>query len=118
MTPSTAARGEAAETRACAHLEARGLRCLARNFRTRRGEIDLVMADGRMLVFVEVRRRRRSRFGDGIDSISAAKRRRLAAAAAAYLQRRRDEPPCRFDVVAVDEHGGLEWLQNAFTLDD
>jgi len=113
-----AADGAAAEGLALAHLEAHGLRCLARNFRTRRGEIDLVMRDGRELVFVEVRKRRGAAHGDGLESVTAAKRRRLAAAASAYLQRCRGNPPCRFDVVALDGAGGVTWVADAFNLDD
>lgn len=118
MSGARTADGRAAEGIALDHLEAHGLRCVARNFRTRRGEIDLVMRDGRELVFVEVRQRRRAGHGDGLESVTAAKRRRLAAAAAAYLQRCRGNPPCRFDVVALDGAGGVTWVADAFTLDD
>lgn len=119
MSTDHRAHGQAAEDLALAHLEARGLRCVARNFRTRRGELDLVMRDGRELVFVEVRRRRGGTFGDGIDSITTSKRRRLAAAADAYLRRCRGAPPpCRFDIVSIDGSGTVDWLADAFTLDD
>jgi len=106
--------GEAAEDRAAAYLEGRGLAIVARNYRTRLGEIDLVARDGATLVFVEVRRRLSSRsFGGAAGSIDGPKRRRIAAAARHYLARLGTEPPCRFDVVAV-QGDDLTWLRAAF----
>ena len=108
--------GDRAEERALAHLQAAGLRLVARNYRTPHrggGEIDLVMRDGGTLVFVEVRRRTSSAFGGAAGSIGATKRRRIVLAARHYLLRLPAEPPCRFDVVAV-EGGRVQWLQAAF----
>ncbi len=79
-------RGDAAEARALAWLQARGLRCLARNYRCRLGEIDLIMQDGDTVVFVEVRQRRSARFGGAAASITPAKQARLTLAAEHYLQ--------------------------------
>ena len=111
--------GTAAESRALNYLCEQGLRPLERNFRIRRGEIDLIMQDTEEVVFVEVRSRASGHsFGDGIDSIGRAKRRRLIAAAAAWLQRQPGEPPTRFDVLAVDETGTMTWLRDAFRADD
>jgi len=78
--------GEVYETIACTHLQAAGLSLLTRNFSTRFGELDLVMRDRDVLVFVEVRYRARSRFGNGAESITAAKRARLTTAAEQYRQ--------------------------------
>ena len=108
--------GPAAEARACRHLEARGLRLVTRNFRCRRGEIDLVMEEGETLVFVEVRYRHDTRFGRAEETVGRAKQARLLAAAALYLQR---EPTrvARFDVVAIHPGGGgfrVEWIRDAF----
>jgi putative endonuclease len=95
--------GARAETLAAEFLAARGLVLLERNFRARRGEIDLVMRDGASLVFVEVRLRTNAMFGGAAASITAAKRRHLWAAAQAYLARIGHEPPpCRFDAVLLD----------------
>ena len=120
-------RGDAGEDAALAFLVSRGLRPLARNVRFKGGELDLVMLDGAMLVFVEVRRRGRRDFGDAVDSVDARKARRIALAARLYLQRnpRHAQRDCRFDVVAYSggafggESGGAPtWLRGAFTLDD
>lgn len=100
-------------------LVRRGLTLLARNYRCRRGEIDLVMRDADTLVFVEVRRRSSRAFGGALDSVDARKRARLVAAAEHFLMTRRigDDRPCRFDVVAIDgrpPHTAIEWLRDAF----
>ncbi|EGV49895.1 YraN family protein [Candidatus Endoriftia persephone] len=108
-------RGEQAERLACRHLQAEGLRLLERNYRTKQGEIDLVMQDGNSLVFVEVRYRKSDNFGSAAESITAAKRAKLIAAANHYLLRQTDRPS-RFDVVAIsgDQPPGVEWIRNAF----
>ena len=108
--------GDAAEDQALAHLQAAGLRLLERNYRTPGrggGEIDLVMAerDG-TLVFVEVRKRASRAFGGAGGSISHTKQRRIVFAARHYLMRLRTPPPCRFDVVLVED--SITWLQAAF----
>lgn len=110
-------RGAAAEALARAHLERAGLRLVERNYRCPRGEIDLVMADGESLVFVEVRYRSSPRFGSAAESVDARKRARLIAAAGHYLLTRAADRPCRFDVVAADGETGVEWLRDAFRAD-
>lgn len=100
--PARAAAGALAETMAAEFLVARGLAIVTRNFRTRRGEIDLIARDGAMLVFVEVRLRRSQAFGGAGASITSAKGARLTAAARVYLARLGAEPPCRFDAVLLD----------------
>jgi putative endonuclease len=108
---TTTARGREAEAQAARHLEGHGLRVVARNFRVRGGEIDLICRDGKGLVFVEVRQRAASGFGGAAASIGAAKRAKLVAAAQAYLQNLPSMPPCRFDAVCF-ESGRLVWLKN------
>jgi len=105
--------GDAGEDRAARFLESRGMTIVARNYRTRLGEIDLIARDGGVLVFVEVRLRADDRFGGAAASIGPAKQRRLAAAASAYLARLGRPPPCRFDVVTL-EAGEPAWLRGAF----
>ena len=107
--------GDAAEQRALAWLEARGLSLVERNFRCRVGEIDLVMRAGVATVFVEVRYRARQDFGSAAETISRVKQRRLSAAARHYLQRHPDvaRRPCRFDVVAITGDR-IDWIPNAF----
>jgi putative endonuclease len=117
---STTARGEAAELRALAWLQAQGLVLEQRNYRVARGpsarggEIDLVMRDrDGTLVFVEVRQRRSGAHGGAAASVTHAKQRRLVLAAQHYLLRFASLPPCRFDVLALDGEQ-VEWLQAAF----
>ena len=113
---NTRTQGQWAEDRALAHLQSAGLRLLARNYRTPGrggGEIDLVMRDrDGTLVFVEVRSRTHGGFGGAGASISATKQQRIIFAARHYLMRLPSPPPCRFDVVLVEE--GVQWLKAAF----
>ncbi|ADE13660.1 protein of unknown function UPF0102 [Nitrosococcus halophilus Nc 4] len=114
--------GQQAEQLACHYLQTQGLRLAQRNYRCRLGEIDLVMEDGEHLVFVEVRCRRKGRFGSAIDSITPTKQARLIAAAQHYLQQAggTHNKPCRFDVVGITPLQGsndIVWLQDAFRLE-
>jgi len=115
MTRRAGAGGAQAEALAAAYLQGQGLRLLQRNYRCRLGEIDLVMADGPVLVFVEVRLRRNADFGGAAASITAAKRQRILRAARHYLSGR-PEPACRFDVVLLDALAAdrIEWIRDAF----
>jgi putative endonuclease len=100
----------------CAELMRRaGLRVLARNWRCRHGEIDLIAEERGTLVFAEVRFRQDARFGGAAESITAAKRARLVAAAQLYLAGR-PQADCRFDVLLLDglELGCVQWIRNAF----
>jgi putative endonuclease len=112
-TPAQAS-GGAAEERAARFLAERGLAIVARNYRTRRGEIDLVARDGTTLVFVEVRMRAGASFGGALASIDARKQARIAAAARHFLMRcGSGDVPCRFDVVTLDGDKPA-WLRGAF----
>ena len=93
-----------------------GLRILARNWRCRHGEIDLIAEERGTLVFAEVRYRGDSRFGGAAESITEAKRSRIVAAASLYLAGR-PQADCRFDVLLLDAlHGGrIRWIRNAFS---
>ncbi len=113
---TTTARGREAESRAADYLARQGLRLVARNFRIRGGEIDLVCRDGDTLIFVEVRMRNRNDFGGAAASITASKRRHLILAARHYLASQPDRP-CRFDCVLI-EGTQLTWIPNAFSADD
>jgi putative endonuclease len=107
------------EELAAGYLGRRGYRIVERNFRTRRGEIDLIARDGDTLVFVEVKSRRTDAFGGALSSVDRRKRNRLARLAREYLQRRGwADRPCRFDLVTIRGEDGaepsIELLQNAF----
>ena len=111
--------GRRAERRAERLLRRHGLRTLARNFARRTGEIDLVMLDGDVLAFVEVRYRGAAAWTSGLGSVDPDKRRRIARTAELYL----DEHPehryrgIRFDVVSASKGNygiACEWTQDAF----
>lgn len=120
LTPKQVA-GNAAEDLASAHLERAGLRILTRNYRVRGGEIDCIALDGNTLVFVEVRLRRNTRFGDAAASIDGRKQQRIIHAARCFLLRypRQADRPCRFDCILLDSLSAdqLEWIKNAFQAD-
>ena len=100
---------------AAAFLEQKGLRVIARNYRCRLGEIDLVASEGVTTVFVEVRQRSSSAFGGAAASITSAKRQRLLRAARHYLSGLRILPQCRFDALLIEgDPPRIEWVRNAF----
>jgi len=119
----TRALGQTGEAAAARFLERRGLVILARNLRSRLGEIDLVARDGPTLVFVEVKARRGLPGDPPEAAVDARKRARLTRLALGYLAARRlGERSCRFDVVGVwlDEAGGVtgvRHLRHAFDLE-
>jgi putative endonuclease len=101
--PTTRANvGARAEALAADYLARQGLALVARNFRTRHGEIDVIVRDRDTLVFVEVRLRSSAAYGGAAASITRAKRARLIKAAHAYLATLAREPPCRFDAILLD----------------
>lgn len=108
-------RGKDAEARAAKYLESRGLTIVARNFRGRYGEIDLIARDGATLVFVEVRARASNAFGGAAASITASKREKLTRTALQYLAALGSTPACRFDAVLLGSgNAPIEWIRDAF----
>ncbi len=117
---TTKAWGDAAEVRALTYLQNQGLVLVERNYRVaggpsrRGGEIDLIMRDrDGTLVFIEVRQRSSSDWGGAAASVTGVKQRRLIRTAQHYLLRLAVWPPCRFDVIAVEDDA-LAWLPAAF----
>ena len=108
--------GDKAEQAAERHLAGHGCTILARNARYREGELDLIVRERDVLVFVEVRMRSGSGFGGAAASIDRYKQRRLARAAQHWLLENIGErwPACRFDVVTVDGDGTINWIRDAF----
>ena len=113
--------GQTAESLARKHLEQNGLRLVAHNWRCKRGELDLIMLDGKVLVFVEVRFRKHAGWGGALESVDIRKRGKLIIAAQQFLQseQRWSNSPCRFDVVAIEpgkqpDSLQLNWLKSAF----
>ncbi len=108
-------RGQDGERRARTHLEQHGLYCLDAGWRCRLGELDLVMRDGAVLVFVEVRARQAGSLIGAIESVDHRKQQRFVRAARAWLAGHPVEAtlPARFDVIAVIDDE-IHWLRNAF----
>lgn len=106
--------GERAELAALRYLESRGLALLQRNWRTRFGEIDLVLQDGGTIVFVEVRMRSNPRFGGPGASIDHRKRSRLIASARLYATRV-PRAQLRIDAVLIEQLDPprLQWIRDA-----
>lgn len=100
-------------------LQRAGLKTLTRNFNCRVGEIDLIMEDAEILIFVEVRYRESSEFGDPLETITKTKQLRIIRAANFFLQRHPHyfERVCRFDAVGVTGSTHLEtrWIKDAFS---
>ncbi len=95
------------------------MRILARNYRCRAGEIDVVARDGETIVFVEVKERRSESHGTAVEAVTARKRARVVRAARLYAASEGlSESPVRFDVVAIDwgpEGPRLRHDEDAFT---
>lgn len=120
---SNSSLGKLGESAACGELRRRGYEILARRYRTRYGEIDVIARHGPTLVFIEVKLRTSAVCGGAFEAVTPAKRARLIRMALDYLGRRRRlaDAPCRFDIAGVSEdgQGGLrvEILPDAFGLD-
>jgi putative endonuclease len=121
--------GKRVESVALKYLRNAGLTLIKRNYRCRLGEIDLIMNDGDLLIFAEVRYRKSNRFGSGAESVDYRKRRKLILTARHFLasHHRYGEPDCRFDVISVspspskaqseDSDMRIEWFRDAFQAD-
>ncbi|MBE0435647.1 MAG: YraN family protein [Methylomicrobium sp.] len=106
--------GESAEEKAHRFLIEQGLKPVARNFRCRLGELDLIMKDRESLVIIEVRYRKSDRYGSALESVTPRKQSRIIAATRFYLSRHPSPCPIRFDVVAVSGDANIDWIKNAF----
>ena len=118
-TPHQERLGRQGEELACSELRRRGYAILARRFRTRHGEIDIVARDGDALVFVEVKARSSRRFGGALGAVTPRKQRQVIAMAQRYMARVGwSARPCRFDVVAIQGNDGaspdVTLVRNAF----
>jgi putative endonuclease len=110
--------GDRGEEVAARYLEAQGYQIVARNFRWRLGELDIVARQGDVLVFVEVKSQYRGGFGDPETWVTPKKQRQVSLAARRFLQVNEiEDVDCRFDVIAVT-FGGKEprihHIENAF----
>src|SRR5580700_1818748 len=112
--------GELAEQKASIYLQAQGFRLLEQNYHCRYGEIDLIMRDQDDIVFIEVRSRSRSDYGNAAETVNHNKQKKLIKAATLFLQKKEwlYKVNSRFDVVAIQLVAGkwqLEWIKNAFS---
>ncbi|KMK51852.1 hypothetical protein RO21_03855 [[Actinobacillus] muris] len=107
--------GAVFEQKARAFLETKGLSYVAQNQAFKCGELDLVMQEGKTLVFVEVRQRKNTQFGSALESINAAKQQKWLKAANLWLYERGqslDTADCRFDVVVFEGNQPPLWIKN------
>lgn len=113
-------KGAAEEDLALRHLQAQGLKLLARNWRCPGGELDLVMRDRQAVVVVEVRKRSSKAYGGAAASVDARKQARIIHATRLFLAAHRDyaQAEIRFDVLALDAGNNIEWLRAAFDAQD
>lgn len=109
--------GALAEQLAAQYLQKQGLKLVQTNYRTRYGEIDLILQDAGVLVFAEVRLRSNAAFGGAAASIDARKQAKLLKTAQIYLSGLKQIPPCRFDAVLMPsaELSQIQWIKSAFT---
>lgn len=110
--------GQTIENLVCNYLINQGLKLLIKNFQSKCGEIDLIMQDGKVLVFVEVRHRRLNDYGGGVATVDKHKQLKIIKTANFYLQKHKlcDKVLCRFDIVATAGKSGdqLIWIKDAF----
>src|ERR1700704_3520272 len=110
--------GKTGEDLACQELERRGYAIVARRYRRRGGELDIIARDGKTMVFVEVKAREGHAFGEASEAVTAHKRLKITRLALDYLMRHHlTNCPCRFDVVSIHFDDGvpaIEVFQNAF----
>jgi putative endonuclease len=110
--------GKTGEDLACVELERLGYAILARRYRQRGGELDIIARDGPTLVFVEVKARDGHTFGEAMEAVTRHKQRRIARMALDYVTRNDlHNRPCRFDVVSIHMDDGrpvIDVFQNAF----
>ena len=115
--------GEDAEIACCRYLKSQGLKLIDKNFNSRFGEIDLIMLDKKMLVFVEVRFRKNDKFGGALESVTSSKQNKLRKTAEFYLQKNSQYENARFDVVSMSKNTQtsannqpytFDWIVNAF----
>ena len=120
MSDSRIKVGKIGEALAIEHFKAQGYEIRAQNYRTRSGEIDLIVQRGKRVVFVEVKTRRSSKFGLPQAAVTPAKQRKISKIALNYLQAHNLlDAPCQFDVVAIVlswkfELITLQHIENAF----
>jgi putative endonuclease len=115
--------GRSGEQAALNYLNSLGYILLQSNFRTRRGEADLILRDGATLVFCEVKTKRSQKTGHAAESYSRQQQQRLRQIVLRYLQQTEWDGPLRVDVLALQKepdgpHFQVHHFQNAVSLED
>lgn len=117
---TTKHQGDFFEQAALDYLLEQKLNLIERNFRSKSGEIDLIMQEHEFLVFVEVKYRKSSAFGEPFEMVSPSKQQKICKTAQIYLQKHglnEYNTFCRFDVVSIKGPAAsteITWLKNAF----
>ncbi|MFQ6090387.1 MAG: YraN family protein [Candidatus Bipolaricaulia bacterium] len=109
--------GELGEERALEFLKEQGYRIIARNYRWRGGEIDIIARDGGCLSFIEVKMRTDESFSPIEEALTLGKRKRLIRTARHYIARYRPTIDLRFDVVVI-AGSEVRLYKDAFGVDD
>lgn len=107
-------KGKYGEELACKYLEKQGLKLKSRNYQNFRGEIDLIMEENGIIVFIEVKYRSSDKFGNPLEAVDFRKRERIRAIAHIYISDLGYEPKCRFDVVGI-LGADIQWVKGAFS---
>jgi len=109
--------GQLNEDLALTFLRDKGLTLLQRNYRSRLGEIDLIMQDSEHIVFVEVRFRSSNKFSGALFSVDRRKQAKLIKCAQQYIAHSSSQQSFRFDVIGISPNSGqheIQWITNAF----
>lgn len=108
--------GSQKETLAAGYLAQNGYEILERNYRTPRGEIDIIAQKDGYLVYVEVRYRSGDKYGDPLESVDGRKQRQICKTAAWHYAEygAAEGRPCRFDVIGIYADGRIRHVINAF----
>lgn len=105
-------KGTLYEVKALEFLEGKGYRLLEKNFRSKYGEIDIIVKKGEIIIFVEVKYRKTNRFGSGLDSVNVKKQRRIYLTAMKYIQDKNlKDAEFRFDLISFNREE-LIWNRN------
>lgn len=111
---SNAERGKRAETLARIHFEKLGFELAETNYRYRRAEIDLVVLNKTLLVFVEVKYRSNQQFGNPEEFVSDNQKKLIIEAADEYIESINWQKNIRFDIVSIDKEDQIEHFEDAF----
>ncbi len=111
-------KGQYAEKLALEYLQEQGLTRLQENFSCRQGEIDLIMRDNEFLIFIEVRYRKKIRFGHPLETITMSKQQKIIKTIQYFLLTypQFNHLPCRIDAIAIHSESNNEpihWVKNA-----